>query len=171
MRKIFVDVETVGLEAINCRILCIVTRIIGEDNSEQERVFQGEDEKALLEAFWEMIDPMTDILIGFNSDSFDIPFIIKRCLIARVKIKRLAKNNIIDLRKMVNSFFINYSKYEKGTLSEWAAHLGIPVETFDGSHMKELYEKGDWNAIVSHCCEDIKITKALFDRCREIDLL
>jgi len=170
MRRLYFDIETTGLDAINQRILCICC-IVQTDDEVKVVDFYGEDEKALLEEFWNYIDPMTDMLISFNGDSFDIPFVFKRSLINKVRVKRLNKNFCIDLRKVVNSFFFCYSKYEKGTLSDWAGHLGFKVETDDGSKMPELYAKQEWDSIIAHCQEDIKITKALYERCVEVGLI
>lgn len=170
MRQIYFDCETTGLEAIRQRILCI-SMIVKTDTEEKVVSFCDEDEIKVLSDFWNFINPNEDLLISFNGDTFDIPFIYKRSLINKVKVKKLNKNFCIDLRKVVNSFFYSYNKYEKGQLTEWAGHLGFPVETDDGSKMPILYANGNWEGIVKHCEEDIKITKALYDRCEEVGLL
>jgi uncharacterized protein YprB with RNaseH-like and TPR domain len=170
MRRIFFDVETTGLDAIRQRILCICC-IVKTETEEKMIDFCDEDETKLLNEFWNYINPNEDLLISFNGDTFDIPFIYKRSIINRVRVKKLNKNFCQDLRKVVNSFFFCFSKYERGTLSEWASHLGFTVETDDGSKMPILFANKDWKGILDHCHEDIKITKALYDRCEEVGIL
>lgn len=156
------DIETTGLNSLTDKIICIVTYKGGVYTTYFE-----DDEKHMLEDFWFEYDGET--VVGYNSDSFDIPFLYKRSIINNVKIKKIPK--FIDLRKIVNSFYISYQKHEPGKLSDWAEVLGIPVKTEDGEKMIECNEKGDTRKIIEHCKEDTKITKALFERCVSCGLI
>ena len=80
--KFIIDLETAGLNSIEHRITCI--SILNIDTKKCQSFF-GEDEKQILEQFFSSIENV-DELIGFNSNSFDIPFIIKRALINKVRL-------------------------------------------------------------------------------------
>ena len=159
-----IDIETVGLDPISNQIICIA-----EGNLENNTIncFYGKDEKKILIDFWNSIQDY-EKLVGFNSDGFDIPFIIMRSLIHNIKIK---KYKSVDLRKVVNSFFTAYDKYTKGTLSDWAEVLEMNVSTFPGSKMMNLYMEDNWSEILKHNREDVEITKKLYERCVNCELL
>lgn len=160
---IIVDIETLGLNFVTDRIICI--SIHKEDKIS---TFAGNSEQIILEDFWKEVS-FFDTLIGFNSTSFDIPFLLRRSLINNVRTSKFA--NHIDLREIVNCYFYKYDKYIKGTLNYWAEVMGIKVETNGGKEMPKLFELGKWTEIIEHCSEDIMITKKLYDRCRDCNLL
>ncbi len=151
------DIETIGFNAMTDRVLCI-----GTHYNHMINVIIDEDEKKVLQEFWNMITE-EDEIITFNGDGFDIPFLIKRSLINNIKIKKIGKS--IDLKKVANSFFFSYNKFEKGKLCDWAEIMGMKVETENGSNMPQYYKDKMWTVIKDHCKEDTIITKALYDRC------
>lgn len=163
--KFIIDIETMGLAPTEDRILSI-----GILNIEHEEpvIFYGEDESLVLKQFWNAVKN-ADELITFNGDVFDIPFLIKRSLIHNVKISQIKKS--IDLRKVCNSFFYSYDKYTKGSLRFWGEVLGFEIKTEDGSNMKDFYEKKDWTKIKEHNIEDLKMTKALYERCKNCGVI
>jgi len=158
-KQIIFDIETTNLDPMDSRIVCISMSEIGKD---EIKTFINIDEKKVLTDFWEEVGKDSK-LIGFNSDSFDIPFIIKRCLINRVKINKFQTS---DIRKDVNSFWTSYNQRSKGTLSDWAKILGMKVETDAGSAVPLLFAENKFDEIEAHCCEDIKITKKLYELCK-----
>jgi len=165
MRMIF-DVETTGLNPMEDRITCISLLNLEHDKPVS---FYGEDESLVLKQFWNAIKDNVET-ISFNGDGFDIAFVIKRSLINNVKVTNLFKRHI-DLRKVVNSFYFTYNKYDKGKLTDWGKILGIDVVTENGAEMIKHYEKKDWKTIKAHCEEDVVLTKALFTRCKECGLI
>jgi uncharacterized protein YprB with RNaseH-like and TPR domain len=169
MEWLILDIETTGLNPIEDRILCITMKSI---NGENEKVMVSDDEKAILTNFFDSIEDtfFTPTVYTFNGDSFDIPFIIKRCIINKVPIKSFIYNTV-DIRKLVNSFKLNHDIYTKGTLRDWAKILGIEVKTQDGGKMKELFEAKQWVLIKEHCREDVEILRQLCIRCYEVGLL
>lgn len=156
-----IDIETTGLNPLEDRILCI--SLIKENIVIS---FIGEDEKKILTDFWETFDGE---FVGYNSDTFDIPFIIKRSLINNIKTKIIVES--IDIRKVVNCFKYSYNKYEKGKLSDWAKILEIEIKTDNGEKMAEFYRDKRWIDIKAHCEEDIYILKKLVERCEECGVL
>ncbi len=153
------DIETTGLDPMDSRVVCISINEIGTD---EIKTFIDQDEKKVLTDFWAEVG--SDIkLIGFNSEGFDVPFLIKRCLINRIKINSFRSE---DIRKTVNGFWYSYNKFGKGTLSDWAKVLGIKVETNVGSEIPILFANNKFDEIKFHCEEDIKITKRLYELCK-----
>ena len=164
--EIIFDIETTGFDPMEKRITCISLINIEHDKPVS---FYGEDESLILKQFWNVIKDGAKT-ISFNGDSFDIPFLIKRSLINNVPVTNLFKKHI-DLRKVANSFYFTYKEHEKGKLTDWGKILGIDVITEDGAEMINHYEKKDWKTIKAHCEEDVMLTKALFTRCKECELI
>jgi len=163
MVNVFYDIETLGLNPMKDRIVSIAI-----DKENIPYVFLNEDEKIMLREFWSFIS-RDDMLIGFNNVDFDFPFLIKRSLINNV----IVENNVthLDLRRVTNSFHMNYDKFVKGKLTDWAEIMGLPVETEDGSQMPIKWKNKEYENIRKHNLEDVKITKALYNRSVSIKLL
>ena len=163
---LYFDIETTGLTAMEDRVTCI--GYANDLQSESIKVIQNIDEKKMLEEFWQLV-PLDGVLCGFNSDSFDIPFLIKRSLIHGVRITRFSKT--IDLRKIANSFQYSYNKYEKGTLAQWSVILlGIEKST-DGKEVIQAFHDKDWPTLIKHSEDDILMTQALYKRCVDCALI
>lgn len=164
MRFIF-DIETTGLDPMKDRILCITLQNVEQDSPAS---FYGEDEKLILQQFWMAIGTC-EAIIGFNSEDFDIPFLIKRSIINDVKVKKDFIS--IDLRKVANGFKYSYNKYTTGKLKDWAEILGYFIQTEDGEMMPQYYEQKNWKAIRAHCEEDVLITHKLFHKINRCGLI
>lgn len=165
--KIIVDLESTGLIAdLTERIVCICAYDL---QTNQTVAFIDQDEKKVLKGFFDYLSRYEDItMIGFNTDSFDLPFIIRRSLVNCLKIPNFRS---MDLRKIVNGFTFSYNRNEKGRLRDWAAVLNLPVETTDGEMMVQFFNEGKFDEIKNHCLEDIKITKTLYDRAKVCGLI
>jgi uncharacterized protein YprB with RNaseH-like and TPR domain len=162
MVDFYFDIETTGLHSIEDRILCIS---VMNTESNIPITFYGEDERKTLEQFLTSVKN-SEKLIGFNIDTFDVPFIVCRCLVNTVNIGEFLNKNFIDLRKVVSSFKISRDGYYRGTLREWANHCDYIVISQDGSHMNELYLAKNWKEIKKHNEEDVFILKLLYERCK-----
>lgn len=162
---IIIDIETEGLHAITDKITCIsCLNIVNGD----VQSFVGADEKKLLEEFWDKYLDRLEVTT-FNGESFDIPYIIKRSLINKIKMKKFGKS--LDLRKSVNGFFYSYNKFEKGSLNDWSKILGLGEKTTDGLEMVKAAKEGNYQLIKEHCEEDVKLTYELYKRCVECNLI
>lgn len=159
------DIETTGLDSINSRITCIVLMNI---NTEEIISFYGQNEKCILDNFWNFVNKNVTKLFSFYGDSFDLPFIIKRSIINNEKINIV---NHIDLAKVINSLHISNKPYEKGKLSDWAKILGFEVKTENGFQMLKYFEEKRFIKIKQHCEEDVKITLELYKRCKYCGVL
>ena len=163
-QKLILDIETTGLNPMIDRIICVST--LNTIDLAMTTIIL-DDERVLLEKFWSLVYDQ-DLLISFNGDVFDIPFLLKRSIINKVKCKRF---NSLDLRKIANGYSISNDKYVKGSLSDWARILNIERKTEDGSQMIIYFHRKEFEKIKNHCEEDILITKSLYDRLKECDLL
>ena len=164
IRQIIFDLESTGLEPFEHRILCIT---IMDIKTLELKSFCGEDEQQLLKDFFKEVKDVTNF-IGYNSQSFDAPFILQRCMFYGIPLTKtfLSINNQIDLRKHSLGFFLSFNKYQKGKLTQWAEKFGDKVETPNGSKMPKLFLAKDWEGIQKHCVEDVIITHKLFLRCK-----
>ncbi len=172
-KNIIFDIETMGLEPMNDRILCAGVFIIQYRKNcqiEETKMLYSENEKDVLSSFWNVVEN-GDALVTFNGDRFDIPFLLKRSIIHNIKTKKFVS---IDLRKIANGDGLQedkYDKYKKGSLADWANILGFQVSTMGGEMMPILYQNKEWNEITKHCQEDIDITVALYKRLKEVGLI
>ncbi len=161
-KNIFLDIETTGLVSVQDRITCISIRSNSETKS-----FIDLDEKKMLMEFWENINE-DDLLISFNGENFDIPFIIKRSIIHTVKIKKIKS---LDLRKVVNSWNLYKNIYEKGSLDIWYFILTGNKKTENGLKVIEYWNEGNLEEVKRHCEDDVMINELLYNRCLEVGLL
>ena len=80
--KVYLDIETTGLDPQNCKIIMIGLRFLGENNHYINGIYCDLDEKTLLEKLLKFLESYQQIgawLIGHNIFNFDLPFIIARC--------------------------------------------------------------------------------------------
>lgn len=159
MVKILFDIETTGLiENLIERIICICAYNV---DTKETKSFCGEDEAKILEEFLAYIAACNSPhLIGYNIDSFDLPFMVRRAVVHK---KRVPSFYNTDLRKVANGFKYSYNKHEKGRLRDWAMILGMQVDTLPGSEMFKLYSEKKFDEVEKHCLEDIEITKKLYE--------
>jgi uncharacterized protein YprB with RNaseH-like and TPR domain len=164
---LIVDCETTSLEpSENGRVTCVSTCDVSNNKITS---FADLNEEKVLKEFWEYVDSLNNpVLVTFNGASFDIPYIIHRSI---VRAQKVPKFRSLDLRLVVNSFWFAYDRQKKGNLAYWASVFGITQKTPPGAHMVSLFLEKKIDEIKCHCEEDILITKALFERCRDVGLI
>lgn len=136
------------------------------------RQFHGENEKRILEDFWkEMVsrDPLK--VITFNGYGFDIPFIYVRSRINKVRPTveistykyGMEKSNHFDCMLALS----HLGAFKWVSLEILCKVHGIPVpdNRESGEMIANLYEKGDWNAILKHNKICLKLTEKLYEKC------
>jgi len=157
--KLLFDVESTGLiDNLIERIICICAYNV---DTQETKTFSGEDEGKILEDFYAYVSSFSyPNLVGYNSDSFDLPFLVRRSIVNKKKIPQFSNT---DLRKVANGFKYSYNRNEKGKLRDWALALGMTVDTSNGSEMFKLYSEKNFAQIERHCIEDIQITKKLYE--------
>ncbi len=136
-----------------------------------------EDEAAMLERFCEVVrEADADILTGYFSDGFDLPYLKARAdklkvtldlgvngknpVFARGRIPsgKIAGTVHVDLYRFVDSVFSQYLQSETLSLNEVAGELvGARKEDFDFSRLKNMQDK-DWRDFFSYSLQDAVVT-------------
>lgn len=104
-----------------------------------------------LPRLWKLLE-RTDVLVGYNSDHFDIP------LLNKYYPGDLARIKSIDLMKEVHAALGRRLKLD--TLAD--ATLGTK-KIGNGLQSLEWWKKGDIDKVRAYCIKDVEITKRLFD--------
>lgn len=170
--NVFFDIETLGLESTTDKIVCVSFGYNSKAGFEKEEIITlaSTDEKVILELFWKAVSQVENpILISFNGNRFDIPFIIKRSIINNI---RCCKFDSIDTMQTANTYprFSN-EPIQRGSLSYWAKVMGIEVKTQNGNMIPTMYYNGDLKGIEAHCKEDLEILIRFWKRLEDCNLL
>lgn len=151
MRKIIFDCETSNLfqdvgssdaVALDLSVVCIYDTLTDKYSS----YFQEE-----LKDLWPILE-QADLLIGFNSDHFDIPLLNKYYSGDLSKIKSL------DLLKEIKNSLGRRIKLD--TVAE--ATLGIN-KSGNGLEAVTWWKQGKRDEVKKYCLDDVKITKDIYD--------
>jgi DEAD/DEAH box helicase domain-containing protein len=151
MRKIVFDIETKNMfsDVGTNDPAALDISVVGVYDSVTDRYDTFlENELKLL---WPIVEK-TDLLIGFNSDHFDIPLLNKYYPGDLTKIKSL------DLMKEVKNSLGRRIKLD--TLAE--ATLG-KKKIGNGFQALEWWKRGELDKLRAYCIEDVRITKELYN--------
>jgi DNA polymerase elongation subunit (family B) len=135
--------------------------------SEDEQVhYKGLTETEILKSFWKIIE-VTDQVVTFNGRNFDIPFLMMRSAMLRIKPsknlvgRRYDKKSHIDLLEQ----FTFYGLTRKFNLDFYCNAFGIEspkTKEISGMEVKNLYEAGRLKDIAIYCSRDIYATYQLY---------
>ncbi len=151
MRKIFFDIETSNIFSdvgsndpakLTLSVICLY-----DSSSETYMSFFEED----LGKLWPILEK-TDLLIGYNSDHFDIP------LLNRYYPGDLSKIKSLDLLKEIRNSLgrrIRLDDVAEATLGK--RKIGHGLEAI------RWWKNGEKDKVVKYCMEDVKLTKELYD--------
>jgi DNA polymerase elongation subunit (family B) len=172
-RTVVLDIETISLDdsdqkgaltATAGRIACICLLIADEHNIREVTLCQ-EDESQVLRDFWDELSP-TDILVGHNILSFDIPFIRQRSWILGVRPSR-----DLDTRKYYTADVIdtletwtNWGNKKGATLEALGTALGCGGKSADGTKVEGWWADQNFEAIKSYCRDDVRLTYRVYCR-------
>jgi len=143
----------------------------GEEDAEFEQdekriKYKALPEKEMLEHFWKYVSAAEQV-VTFNGRNFDIPFLMIRSAIHRIKpVKNLLKNRYnckehVDLLEQ----FTFFGMTRKFNLDFYCKSLGITSpksKGISGMDVKELYNAGRIKDIAVYCAEDVKATYELY---------
>ena len=138
-----------------------------EWSSEDEQVhYKGLTEPEMLKSFWKIVK-VTDQVVTFNGRNFDIPFLMMRSAMLKVKpSKNLIKSRYdkkfhIDLLEQ----FTFYGLTRKFNLDFYCNAFGIEspkTKEISGMEVRNLYEAGRLKDIATYCSRDIYATYQLY---------
>ncbi|NQV92986.1 ribonuclease H-like domain-containing protein [Candidatus Kaiserbacteria bacterium] len=148
MRKVVFDIETKdaigegGALALEISIVCIYDY----ENDSYHSYLEEE-----LSQLWPILEK-TDLLIGYNSDSFDIPLLNKYYHGDLTRIKSLD-----ILTKIKESFGrrLRLNSVAEGTLGEKKSGHGLDAVKW--------WKSGEIDKIRKYCLDDVRITKEVYD--------
>lgn len=125
-----------------------------------------EDEKDVLKWFKEKLKGCK-LIITWNGDNFDIPFLLTRSVILDEELQELTKIRSLDLCRFCKEKF-SMAKY---SLVEVSRSLGIKKpDEINWKSMSALYlnaVRGDEKAkanIIEHCTSDLFALKKIFEK-------
>jgi len=152
--------EARSLHPLYSKIICIVVK------GREEIVLTGE-EKNILEKFWNIAREY-DYFVTHNGYGFDIPFIIIRSAINKIKysskiqLNKYTMNNSNHFDTML--FFSQNGVFFNVRLDVIARSLGIDVgeDRFSGREVERLFNEGRMDEIIKHCKEDVEITEKIW---------
>jgi hypothetical protein len=152
------------------QVVCISARPLGAAQW-APKDFVGPDEAGVLRAFFAMLEalPRRPTLIGKQSSTFDLPFLIGRAIAHDLGIPSCMRpyRPIDD----VNQIFGYSARCDQiGRLEDYAFGMGIAGKTGHGTDVQnwvnqaELGDDGGWQKIANYCADDNAITYELLRR-------
>jgi DEAD/DEAH box helicase domain-containing protein len=154
MRKIVFDIETSNLfsdvgsndpSALDLSVICIYDY----DRDVYESYLQND-----LPKLWPILEK-ADLLIGYNSEHFDIPLLNKYYSGDLKKIKSL------DILKEIKDSYgrrMKLDQVSEGTLGTNKSGHGTEATVW--------WKKGEYDKVIKYCLDDVKITKNIYDFAR-----
>ena len=177
--------DRAGIFAEFGKIICIsvgfVTHHEGKHHLRVTSYF-GDDEKALLLAFFELLNGYyhkTDsLLCGHNAKEFDFPYIARRGLINGLKLPKILHIagkkpwEIKHIDTMELWKFGDYKSYTSLDLLTTIFNIPTPKDDIDGSMVGKVYwQDNDLERIVEYCQKDVVALVQLFWRLKGDDLI
>ncbi|OGF31469.1 hypothetical protein A2533_01345 [Candidatus Falkowbacteria bacterium RIFOXYD2_FULL_35_9] len=158
MKKIVFDIETKNSFAeVGNNISGFEISVVGLYDSERD-VYESYFEQDFVN-LWPILE-QADMLIGFNSNSFDIPILNKYYSGDLTKIKSL------DILQEI------YQVMDKRTSLDSIAEATLGVnKSGHGLQAIEWWKSQELEKLKNYCLDDVKITKQIYDFTRENNFL
>jgi predicted PolB exonuclease-like 3'-5' exonuclease len=128
-------------------------------------------ERALLEAFTQLMSRERPMLVTYNGRSFDLPVIAMRSLCHAVPLGWYYRDRDVRARYSPEGhldlcdWLADHGAIRAGKLDQIARLIGLPGKTgIDGSQVDGMYAAGELAAIESYCLADCAQTALLFLR-------
>jgi DNA polymerase elongation subunit (family B) len=129
-----------------------------------------EDERTLLARFWQSVQSVHRV-IGWNSFTFDVPFLVSRSLVHGIRPrwdwapKWPEPRTHMDLKDALGV----YGRARPYNLDYTTQEHGIPTPKGDlsGAKVGEAYRRGETLRIARYCAADVTATSALYLKVRD----
>jgi len=166
---VFLDVETSSLHADIGSL--IVAGFLKEKEEKFFFVESPKEEKKILEEILEYLEKIKKEKIYIWNASFDVPFLISRCIRHGVKTKVFTQLRVIDLLK----FSREVLRLSSNRLDDVSAFLGIEKNLkVTGKDIQKFYEeflsgnKEMKEEIISHCRDDLVSLSKFYERVKDL---
>ncbi|HYF12834.1 MAG TPA: ribonuclease H-like domain-containing protein [Candidatus Paceibacterota bacterium] len=157
MRRITFDIETVGDFTGNADFSNQELTIVGIHDSQTNEYLSFLKEE--LPQLWPILE-RADLLIGYNSDHFDIP------ILNRYYTGDLTKIKSVDLLKEVKNALGRRLRLDN--LAEATLGKG---KIADGIEAQKWWTTGEIEKVREYCLDDVRITKELYDHAKKHGIL
>ena len=129
-------------------------------------LLENDNEKKLIQSAWEVLAEY-DHFTTFNGNSFDIPVLLMRSAIHRIRpsvkisTKKYTISNHTDCRMVLG----NWDNFAKGNLDFYSRLLLGESSSgeFGGSDVQELWNLELYDEIIKHCLDDCEKTYRLYE--------
>lgn len=150
------------------RIVCIGILTLKDDSTSLNAIaWYGDDEKAILKAFWDFMGKhRLDLVITHNGLNFDLPFIKKRSIIHQVKptveinLAKFQTRSVFDTMAV----WTNWDFRGGVKLDVLARALHVETKSGSGGQVGEMWSSGKWKEIAEYCLQDVYVTYACYCR-------
>lgn len=154
-----IDKESRSLHPLYSKIVCIVCK------GKEEYVLTG-TEKEILERFWRIVEDY-NYFVTHNGYGFDIPFIIVRSALNKVKYSskiQLNRYNMGNSNHFDTMLFFSQGTFFNVRLDVIARSIGLELkdDLISGRECERLFKEGKLDEIVKHCKEDVDITERIY---------
>jgi hypothetical protein len=134
--------------------------------------FEQMGEKEMLEKFWKLAEKY-DEFVSFNGRGFDVPFLVARSAVHRVRpSKDLMSNRYLSSQKygalhidLQDQLTFYGSVRKKGSLHLWSRAMGIKSPKADGvtgDDVSRLFKEKKYLEIAKYNVGDIRATRELY---------
>ena len=135
-------------------------------SEDQQIHYKGLTEVEMLKSFWKIIE-VTDQVVTFNGRNFDIPFLMIRSAMLKVKPSKNLIKSRYDTKSHIDLLeqFTFYGLTRKFNLDFYCNAFGIEspkTKEISGMEVKNLYEAGRLKDIAIYCSRDIYATYQLY---------
>ncbi|WKZ68680.1 MAG: ribonuclease H-like domain-containing protein [Melioribacteraceae bacterium] len=135
-------------------------------SDDEHVVYKAQSEDEMLTTFWQYASKV-DRFISFNGRNFDIPFLMLRSAIKKIKPSVNFLGNRFDTSKHIDLLeqFTFYGLIKKFNLDFYCKSFGIESpksKGVTGMDVKQLYEAGRIKEIAVYCGQDIRATFELY---------
>lgn len=155
MRKIVFDIETSNIfsevGSSDAAALDLSVVVIYDYEKDSYESFMQKD----LSRLWPILES-ADMIIGYNSDHFDIPLLNKYYSGDLTKIKSL------DILKEIKNSYGRRMKLDQ--IAEGT--FGIN-KSGNGLEAVAWWRNGEYDKVIKYCTDDVKITKDVYDYARK----
>jgi len=156
-RIITFDIETIGEFGANNDVLSLELSVVCIHDSSTGEITSFTQKE--LPRLWPILEH-ADILVGYNSDHFDIPILNKYYS------GNLASIRSIDLLKEVRAVLgrrLRMDNIAEATLGRKKSASGLQAVKWWG--------EGKYDEVIKYCMEDVHITRELYDYARKHGVL